>query len=121
MKIVICAQQADPKGFIDNRFGRSAYFAVYDDVKKCWGFIENTQNLQATQGAGIQAAQHVLNAEAEVLLACHLGPKAAAVLKADGVSVFQIQAGVRLTEALSAYQAGQLESINQANVEGHWV
>ena len=121
MKIAICATEARCEGVIDSRFGRAAFFAVYDDAADSWEFIENAQNLQAAQGAGIQSAQHLLDAGADVLLTCHLGPKAARVLLGEGVSVFQITPGLTLTEAAAAYKGGTLEPLEQSNVEGHWV
>ena len=55
MKIAVCTQGIDRESQVDVRFGRSAYFAVYDDVSDNWSFIANDQNLQAAQGAGLHA------------------------------------------------------------------
>jgi predicted Fe-Mo cluster-binding NifX family protein len=44
-----------------------------------------------------------------------------AVLKAGGIEVFQAQAGMNVEQAIAAYQAGQLQQIQNANVQGHWV
>jgi predicted DNA-binding protein (UPF0251 family)/predicted Fe-Mo cluster-binding NifX family protein len=121
MKIVVCAQSNSPQAAIDSRFGRTAFWAIFDDQSKQYEFIANHSNLQATQGAGIQAAQAVLDADAGVLIACNVGPKAMAVLKAGGIEVFQAQAGMNVEQAIAAYQAGQLQQIQNANVQGHWV
>jgi predicted DNA-binding protein (UPF0251 family)/predicted Fe-Mo cluster-binding NifX family protein len=121
MKIVVCAQTNSPQALLDSRFGRTAFWAVYDDQTKQYEFIANHQNLQAAQGAGIQAAQAVLDAEGGVLIACNVGPKAMAVLQAGGVQVFQAPSGMNVEQAIAAYQAGQLQQIQSANVEGHWM
>lgn len=121
MKIVVCAQTNSPQALIDSRFGRTAFWAVYDDQTKQYEFIANHQNLQAAQGAGIQAAQAVLDADGGILIACNVGPKAMAVLQAGGVQVFQAPSGMNVEQAIAAYQAGQLQQIQNANVEGHWV
>jgi predicted DNA-binding protein (UPF0251 family)/predicted Fe-Mo cluster-binding NifX family protein len=121
MKIVLCAQTNSPQAAIDSRFGRTAFWAVYDDQTKQYEFIANHQNLQAAQGAGIQAAQAVLDADGGILIACNVGPKAMAVLQAGGVQVFQAPSGMNVEQAVAAYQAGQLQQIQNANVKGHWV
>ncbi|MBN2513628.1 MAG: DUF134 domain-containing protein [Sedimentisphaerales bacterium] len=121
MKIVICAQANSPQAAIDNRFGRTAFWAIYDEQTRQYEFIANQQNMQAAQGAGIQAAQTVLDADGGILIACNVGPKAMAVLQAGGVQVFQAPSGMNVEQAIAAYQAGQLQQIQNANVEGHWV
>lgn len=120
MKTVICSQSSHIEASVDSRFGRTAFFAVYDDAAKLWDFIPNQQNLQAAQGAGIQAAQTVINAEADVLIAANVGPKAMAALQANGVSVFQTNTSMTLSQALEACQNGALREIQDSNVEGHW-
>jgi predicted Fe-Mo cluster-binding NifX family protein len=121
MKIAICSQSNNLQAAVDSRFGRAAYFAVYDDAAKQWEFIENTQNLQAVQGAGIQAAQLILDADVNVLIAASVGPKAMTVLTAGGVAVFNAADNQTVHQAIADYQAGALERMPQANVEGHWI
>jgi predicted Fe-Mo cluster-binding NifX family protein len=106
---------------VDSRFGRAAFFAVYDDVTTQWNFVPNQQNLQAAQGAGTQAAQTVIDVEADVLIAANVGPKAMAALQANGISVFQTITSMTVQQALEAFQNGRLKEIQDSNVEGHWV
>ena len=103
------------------RFGRTAFFAVYDDTAEQWDFLTNQQNLQASQGAGIQAAQTVIDAEVDVLLASNVGPKAMAALNVNGIHVFGTEAGTSLEQAVSNYKSGSLKQMQESNVEGHWV
>ena len=120
MKIAICAQSNSVESAVDSRFGRAACFAVYDDAAGQWEFVGNTQNLQAAQGAGIQAAQAIVDAGADILIASNVGPKAMSALSVNGISVFEIGTGQTIQQALSDYQAGKLTQMQQANVEGHW-
>lgn len=121
MKIAVCAQSDTPNAAIDARFGRAAFFAVFDDAARQWAFFENNQNLQAAQGAGIQAAQTVIDANADALIAFNVGPKAMAALTASGIAVYQTITGVTVQQALNEYQDGTLTQLQQPNVEGHWV
>ena len=120
MKIVICAQSNDSQSNVDTRFGRTAYFGMYDTEANEWDFVPNQQNLQAAQGAGIQAAQTVIDAEADVLLAANVGPKAMAALSAGGVKVFTVEGSLSLPQAVENYTAGKLTNLQEAYVEGHW-
>lgn len=121
MKIAVCSQSNTVQSSVDSRFGRAAFFAVYDEDTNEWEFMENSQNLQAAQGAGVQAAQTIVDADADVLIAANIGPKAIAALNAAGVAVFAANAAKTIQQAVADYRAGQLTQIQQANVEGHWV
>jgi predicted Fe-Mo cluster-binding NifX family protein len=121
MKIAVCSQSNKVQSNVDSRFGRAAFFGIYNDATKEWKFIENTQNLQAAQGAGIQSAQAIIDADVNVLLASNIGPKAMAALIANGIAVFTTDAGTTLEQAISEYNLGHLTRMQQANVEGHWV
>lgn len=121
MKIAICAQTKAIESAVDARFGRTGCFVVYDDTTQQWDLVDNVQNLQAAQGAGIQAAQTVIDIEADVLLACNVGPKAMVALTANEIAVYQTAAGQNVQQAVQEFTAGKLIHIQQANVEGHWV
>jgi len=121
MKIAVCTQGIDRESQVDVRFGRSAYFAVYDDVSDNWSFIANDQNLQAAQGAGLQAAQSVLDADVEVLIAVNVGPKAIAAMLAQNVAVYKVATNVTALQALQQYKDQKLQKLDQPNVSGHWV
>jgi predicted Fe-Mo cluster-binding NifX family protein len=120
MKIAICSQSDNTQSNVDSRFGRAAYFAVYDESVDEWEFVENRQNLQASQGAGIQAAQTVIDFGVGVLIAANVGPKAMVALRADGISVFEADTAKTIQQTFDAYRSGQLTQLDQSNVEGHW-
>ena len=81
--------------------------------------IDNQQNLNAAQGAGIQSAETVIRSGAKALLSGHCGPKAFRVLAAAGVKVYTSDAAT-VAEALEQFKAGKLEEAGNADVEGHW-
>ncbi len=120
MIIVVCASSSDAQARVDSRFGRAFCFAVFDDQTDQWRFIGNEQDRQAVQGAGIQAAQTVLDLNADVLIACNVGPKAMAALQNAGVRVYQVDPNQTLAQALLAFQQNQLDELQNANVQGHW-
>lgn len=120
MKIAISSAGAALDDPIDLRFGRAAMFIVYDLDHETFIVVDNEQNLNAAQGAGIQAARHVANSGAVALVTGHTGPKAFKVLEAAKVPVY-LAAGGTVREAIAAFRAGTLKAIGEADVEGHWV
>ncbi len=106
---------------LDPRFGRASKFLIYDTETKGSELIDNTQNLNASQGAGIQAAQTVVQAGAKHLVTGHCGPNAFKVLTAAGIAVYNTSESVTIAEALKRFLNGELKSSGSADVEGHWV
>ena len=112
MKLAISSSEKNLDSQIDLRFGRAKGFIIYDLENDYFEFIDNVQNLEATQGAGIQAATGVVNEKVEVVLSPSLGPKATDVLKSAGVKSYLIvEKGIPLIEVLKSYKDGKLKSI----------
>lgn len=120
MKIALSSAGPALDDMLDLRFGRAAMFIVYDLDHDAFTVVDNTQNLEAAQGAGIQAAQHVVNACVGALVTGHTGPKAFRVLEAAKVPVCLAEGGT-VREAVASFRAGTLKAISEADVEGHWV
>lgn len=119
MKIAVSAEQAKPQSPIDPRFGRAKYFMIYDDGKECWEEIDNIQNLEAAQGAGIQSAANVVNAGCTALISGHCGPKAFSALNKAGVAVYTVNEG-SVQNAIDSFKLGKLKKLETADVDGHW-
>ena len=119
MKIAFSTSGSDLNAPMDARFGRAAKFLVYDTETATFQVVDNSQNLNAAQGAGIQAAQTVAAGGAQVLVTGHCGPKAFRVLVAAGIKVYTSDAPT-ITAALKLYREGKLKESVEADVEGHW-
>ncbi|MFA6929394.1 MAG: NifB/NifX family molybdenum-iron cluster-binding protein [Lentisphaeria bacterium] len=119
MKIAITTAGKDLSAALDKRFGRAPTFLIYDLEQETFTLIDNQQNLNAAQGAGIQAAENVARQEVDVLLTGHCGPKAFRVLKAAGIKVYNTAAAT-VREALDQFRQGKLKEADDADVEGHW-
>lgn len=120
MKISISTQGQDLDSVVDPRFGRAAQFLIYDTESSSFEVVSNSQSLNATQGAGIKAAENISNLGARVLITGHCGPKAFDTLKAAGIEVVIGAEGLTITQALEEYKSGQLETTNSSDVTGHW-
>jgi predicted Fe-Mo cluster-binding NifX family protein len=120
MKIAITSKGMNLESEVDLRFGRAAGFIIYDTETDTYGYIDNNQNLNAMQGAGIQAAQNVVNQNVDAIVTGNCGPKAFAVLSQAGVKVF-IGAEGTIKDVIEKYKNNELQEALAANVEGHWV
>ncbi len=119
MKIAISSVDGNLDGYVDERFGRSKKIVVYDTENQSHTVMDNTMNMGAAQGAGIQSAQNVINAGAKVLISGHLGPNAFRVLKTAGIEVYTAS-GMTVRQAIEAYLEGRLTKLDGPDVAGHW-
>jgi predicted Fe-Mo cluster-binding NifX family protein len=119
MKIVFTTSGSDLNAPLDSRFGRAPKFLVYDLENETYEVIDNQQNLNASQGAGIQSAETVARLGAKALVTGHCGPKAFRVLMAAGIKIFNTDVP-KVSEALVEYLSGRLSEAKAADVAGHW-
>lgn len=120
MKIAVSSTGTSIDSTVDQRFGRAPYFIVYDLENGSYNSVENSQNLNAAQGAGIQSAQNVANSGADVILSGNVGPNAFKTLSAADIEVYLVD-NMSVNDAINAYKNGELKKALNNNVEGHWV
>ena len=119
MKIAITAISKDLSSNVDPRFGRAKVFIVADTDTGAFTAHDNAQNLNAAQGAGIQAGETVARLGAQAVITGNIGPKAFRVLNAAGIKVYLAGEGT-VSDAVRRFKAGELKETSTANVEGHW-
>jgi predicted Fe-Mo cluster-binding NifX family protein len=119
MRVAVTARGDNLQSEVDPRFGRARYFVIVDTETGDFTVVDNEQNLNAAQGAGIQAAQHVAAQGVQAVLTGHCGPKAFKALTAGGIAVFSGVEGT-VADAVERYKAGQLSAGEGADVRGHW-
>jgi len=117
MKIVVTANGAGLDAAASPVFGRCPTYVFVDtDTMQCES-VENPA-VGASGGAGIQAAQFVLERGAQAAVTGNVGPNAFGVFQASGVEVYLFGDGT-VREAVEAYKAGQLHPMGGANVPAH--
>ncbi len=119
MKVAVSAMGKEMTSNIDPRFGRARFFLVVDTETGNAEPHDNAQNLQATQGAGIQAGQTVSGLGVEAVISGNFGPKAFQVLNAAGIEAYRTDART-VADAVQKFKAGELAKASEANVAGHW-
>ena len=119
MKVAFTTSGHDLGAAMDSRFGRASQFLVYDLEHDTFQAVDNQAGQQASQGAGIQAAETIARLGVGALVTGHCGPNAFRVLQAAGVAVYGTDAGT-VADALAAYRDGRLARIEAPDVHGHW-
>jgi predicted Fe-Mo cluster-binding NifX family protein len=117
MRIVVSSQGDNLDAEASPVFGRCPVYVFVDTETMA---IEAVTNPAMNQGggAGIQAAQFVVNQGAEAVLSGNLGPNAFDVLQAARVPGYLIAEGT-VGQAVEAYREGRLRSMAGPNVVAH--
>lgn len=118
MKIAVSATGKDLNCQIDPRFGRCQYFIFVDPETMEFETFEN-EGLMASRGAGVQAAQLIVQKGASALVTGNLGPNAASALSASGIKVHLVSGGT-IREVTEAFKAGKLHVASGATVPPHF-
>lgn len=112
MKICVTASGEGLDSEVDPRFGRCAYFIIYDPETRSVESIANASTA-ASGGAGVKAAEAIANEDVSVLLTGRVGPNAFSIFAELGIDVQVAKGTVR--EAIRQYEAGELEAISSPN------
>jgi predicted Fe-Mo cluster-binding NifX family protein len=120
MKIAITTETASLDSAFHPRFGRAANFVFVNSETGEWEAYPNPA-LNASGGAGIQAAQFITENGAQVTISGDFGPKAYNALAAGRVQMFLAAANESVTarELLARYQRGELRQVSAPTNPGH--
>lgn len=114
-KIAITSQGPTLTDQMDPRFGRAAGFVIVDVQTMDHSYVDNGSSQAMAHGAGIQAAENIVNAGAGVVLTGYVGPKAFAALMAAGVKIGQNLENMTVAQAVDLYKTGQVEFATAPN------
>jgi predicted Fe-Mo cluster-binding NifX family protein len=94
------------------------YIVVVDTETMEFEAVDNSVNVNAFKGAGIQAATTVCEKGVEVLMTGYCGPKAFSTLQAGGVKVVSDMTGT-IRYAVASFKAGKVTYTTAANKDAH--
>ena len=118
MRICVTASSDKPDSDVDPRFGRCRYFVIVDSETMNCEAVENT-GLNTAGGAGIQAAQTIVNKGIDVLITGNIGPNAFNVLSAAKIKMVTGVSGT-VKETVERFKRGELQQTQNATVGGHF-
>lgn len=119
MKIAISAANKTIDSSLDSRFGRCEYFIIYDTDKNSHEAVINS-GISASGGAGIKAANQIIEIKAEVVITGNLGPNAYELLQSAQVKAYSCSK-VSVKEAVELFQEGKLLEISNSGQSHHGI
>ena len=119
MKIAIPVDEKTLESSVCASFGRTPYFLIYDVDTKESVFLDNSA-AASTGGAGIKAAQTIVDNKANVLLTPRCGENAAEVLKSADIEIFKTTSA-SVKDNIDAFIDGKLSLLDEihAGFHGH--
>ncbi|MBN2558109.1 MAG: NifB/NifX family molybdenum-iron cluster-binding protein [Clostridia bacterium] len=121
MKIAFPVDTRSAGACIYKSFGRAPAFLVYDTQTQKSLFVDNSA-ASSQGGAGIKAAQLVLDQQTDAVIAPQCGQNAADVLLAAGVRIY-LSEGCSVGDNIKAHTEGLLKELSDihAGYHGHGV
>lgn len=116
MKIAVSARGKSLDSAMDPRFGRSAGFVLFDTETGQTDYLDNSDQLDLTQGTGIKSAQMIVAAGTDVLITGQMGPKAAGVLSRAGIKLYACHSGT-VQDAIHAVDSNTLEAFRNDAIQ----
>ena len=119
MKIAIPVNEKTLASDICVSFGRTPYFLIYDTETKESIFIDNSA-ATSMGGAGIKAAQIIVDSKADALLTPRCGQNAADVIKSAEIKIYKTIAG-SAKDNINTFVIGELSLLDEihAGFHGH--
>ena len=121
MKVCLSSTGTTLDSNVDPRFGRCAYFIIYDTSADTFEYYAN-ESRNAMGGAGIQAAQRVIEKGAEAVISGDIGPNSFRVLQSAPNGPIKIYSGVSGTirSAIAQLKNNELTQAASSNVQSHY-
>ncbi|NMD37280.1 MAG: dinitrogenase iron-molybdenum cofactor biosynthesis protein [Christensenellaceae bacterium] len=117
MKIAIPVNENVLETDVCVSFGRSPYFLIYNTENKQTEFLKNS-SADAPGGAGIKAAQFIVDNGVNTLLTVRCGQNAADILNAADVKIYKTSS-TKADENLKDFTEGKLELMTQFHAGFH--
>lgn len=117
MIIGIPVDEKTMDGKVSTNFGRTAFFLLYNMENDEATFIEN-EAINAQGGAGIKAAQVLVDNQVDVLISPRLGKNAFEVADGAKITVYETN-GPSIQENIKALKDGKLSPLNEIHEGFH--
>jgi len=117
VKIIITASSASLDAEFDPRFGRCAYFLAMDTETMAWEAFPNP-GINASGGAGTQAAQFVAKQKVAAVISGDFGPNASSALNTAGILMYLNKDNGSIQEIVNRFNAGELVKVDSHTVSG---
>jgi len=110
VRIAIASKGRELSSQVEPRFGRAEFIIIYDTGTPEPEVLDNQETSQLTGGAGVKAAEAVVDKRVDYVISQNFGPKALQVFKAANVKAAVIS-GETVAHAIELAQRRQLNVI----------
>jgi predicted Fe-Mo cluster-binding NifX family protein len=117
MKIGLSSDGKELSDSLASNFGRCSYFIVFDSISKEISTAYQNTAKNALGGAGIQAAQSLLDNQVEVVIAPQMGPNAWKVIQGAQIKIYTGIDG-SLRQNIDRFLEGDLDEMTTAHGSG---
>lgn len=117
MKVAIPVEETCQSSAVCISFGRTSWFMIRDTETDAVEYLENAA-AHSQGGAGIQAAQALVDAGVSVLLTPRCGENAAQVLKPADIRIYKTRGGAA-EDNYRAYLSGELSVLEEVHAGFH--
>jgi predicted Fe-Mo cluster-binding NifX family protein len=118
MKLCISSTGNDLDASVDPRFGRCQYFLFINSETMDFESVGNPAFI-AGGGAGVQAAQLVVNKGADVVITGNVGPNAFQALQAAGLKIITGAQGT-VRNVIESFKKDAFDYAGAPSVETHY-
>lgn len=117
MKIAMPVDDKSLTSNVCDSFGRTPYFLIYDTDTKNHDFVENAA-ANSQGGAGIKAAQSIVDFKVDALLTPRCGKNAADVMLMSNIKIFKTM-GASIELNLSNFSIDELPLLTEIHAGFH--
>ncbi|AFM39348.1 hypothetical protein Desaci_0276 [Desulfosporosinus acidiphilus SJ4] len=117
MKIAIPVNDKSMEAGVCDNFGRTPYYLIYDTESKESAFIDNSA-IASQGGAGIKAAQIIVDNKVDALLTPRCGENAAEIIKAANIKLLKT-INDSIKDNLNALNDGKLAVLAEIHAGFH--
>jgi predicted Fe-Mo cluster-binding NifX family protein len=113
MKLCVTSTGKDLDSKVDFHFGRAPYFLIVNTDTMAFDIVKNTAQVTG-RGAGISAAQIILDKSSAAVLTGVIGPNAFHALKLAHVEIYEGLSGSdTVREAVDKFKKGEYHEVTE--------
>lgn len=116
MLVAISAFDNTLEGDVNPRFGRCNNYLLVDTKNDTFKPLPNPAQYEG-HGAGVSAAQMIVNSNVDAIISGNIGPNAFRILQAANIPIYTFYGKIK--DALSKLKNNQLEAQGQPTNQGH--
>ncbi len=109
MKLCFTSEDNNLKSNLDSRFGRCKYFIIVDSDSEEYNIVQN-EGATSPHGAGVAAAQQVVNENVDIVVTGNIGPNSERILSSANIKILKGKP-ITIEENIKQYKQNKLEEL----------